>query len=259
MIVIKLWSERIAIMARRQIEYLSWSQISKYLRCPYSWYLYYVEKIWPEEKAQPLCFGIAYHAGVETFLHSQIAGDVFPISLYHMQSKFDYEYALGEDKGPDPGKWLPLGDKLLEALANSIIEKGFVPEEVECEASRGGFRGRLDCIGMLEGKRIIVDWKTAGSPFTQKRVDTDGQLTGYSYLRPDCDGVAFVVAVKESQNIYWYPSTRTPGEVVAFKAMVEDVREKMQTSDKFIPTADPSVCKWCDFASTRYCAGSGDF
>jgi len=243
----------------RDIGPLSWSAINTYNRCPRQWALRYLEKLWPEEKAQPLCFGIAFHAGVEEFLHHTINGEAFPIALYHMKTKFDYEYALGDDKGPDPDKWLPIGDKLLESLAHSIVEKGFVPEEIECKASRDGFRGRLDCIGMLEGRRIIVDWKTSSRPFTQKRINTDGQLTGYSYLRPDCDRVAFVVAVKSSQNIYWYESTRTQKDVIEFKDMIDKVRGEMQTRDKFQGAYTRKACRFCDLVP-RYCSGDlGDF
>lgn len=244
----------------RTIKNLSWSQISAYQRCNLAWYKHYVLKLWPEEKPQPLSFGIAYHAAIETFLKEYYKDNLSKsVAIDNACSRLDYAYTFGRDKGSDPKKWLPIGNTMVRATAAAILAKDFEPLSTEQYIVRDRFSGRIDCLALVNGKRMLIDWKTASKPFTQKRVDEDGQLTGYGYLLPGkWDSMAFVVAIKETSEVHWYETTRTQKQIDEFVKMVADVRIKMECDSKFVGVHKHSICRWCDLFP-YHCAGEGDF
>jgi len=244
----------------RTIKNLSWSQISAYERCNLAWYLHYVKKLWPEEKPQPLAFGIAYHSAIETFLNEYYFREVAKeVAISNACSKLDYAYTFGRDRGADPKKWLPIGNTMVRATIAAILKKDFRPIETEQYVVRNRYSGRIDCRGLVGADRVIVDWKTATNPFTQRKVDTDGQLTGYGYLLPgEWDKMAFVVAIKETSQVHWYETTRTQEQIKEFEKMISDTRLKMECGEKFIGVHDHNICRFCDL-QPYHCRGTGSF
>jgi len=244
----------------RTVRRLSWSQMSAYENCPLAWYKHYILKLWPDEKAQPLSFGIAYHSGAEVFLDEYYNQDIpQEVAINNACSRFDFEYSFGKEKGPNTKKWLPIGNTMLRATAALLLTKDFKLLSLERFVSRKGFLGKVDCQALVDGKRMIIDWKTATYPFTQERVDTDGQLTGYGYLlQGNWDALAFVVAIKETSEVHWYETTRTQRQIDEFVKRIENAREKMEFGEKFIGAHSPNACKWCDLKPYN-CRGVGDF
>lgn len=240
----------------RDITMLSWTQVNLYRRCPLAWAKRYLDKIRPP-KAQPLCFGIAFHTGIEAFLTEWKVSMAEDICIANACSVFDDCYTFGEDRGPNPKRWLPVGNRMIKALCENLIEKRVVPRETEALVKKGGFLGKVDAIVELEnGKRLVVDWKTAGRPYTKARVANDGQLTGYSYLT-DCSDVAFVVVLKSKPHkVLWYPTTRSDAQVRSFLEDVEQVRLELETCEKFLGVHRESICKWCDYNDPQYCRGT---
>ena len=244
----------------RTIKNLSWSQVSCFQKCRRQWFLHYIKKLWPDEKPQPLAFGIAYHSAMETFLNEYYIREVSKeVAISNACSKLDYAYTFGRERGANPKKWLPIGNIMIRSTIASILEKDFRPIELEQYISRNNFSGRIDCLAVVNGERVLIDWKTATNPFTQRKVDTDGQLTGYGYLLPgEWDKMAFVVAIKETSQVHWYETTRTQEQIKEFEKMISDTRLKMECEEKFIGVHDHNICKWCDLFP-YHCAGGGDF
>ena len=244
----------------RTLKNLSWSQISCFQYCRKQWYLYYVRKLWPEEKPQPLSFGIAFHSGIETFLKEYFnQGTSKEAAISNACSRLDYAYTFGREKGPNPKKWLPIGNTMIRATIALILEKGLEPISTEQYVVRNKFSGRIDCIARVGDERIIIDWKTASKPFTQRKVDNDGQLTGYGYLLPgEWDKMAFVVAIKETSEVHWYETTRTQAQIDAFVRMVAATRVKMECDSKFVGVHTHNKCRHCDLFP-YHCSGAGDF
>ena len=244
----------------RTIKNLSWSQIGAFQYCNLGWYKHYILKLWPEEKPQPLSFGIAFHSGIETFLKEYfVDGTSKEAATDNACSKLDYEYTFGRERGSNPKKWLPIGNTMVRSTIALILKKGLKPTSTEQYIVRNRFSGRIDCLGVVNGERILIDWKTASKPFTQRKVDTDGQLTGYGYLLPGkWDKMAFVVAIKETSEVHWYETTRTQEQIDAFVRMVAATRVKMECDNKFVGVHNHNQCKWCDLFPYN-CSGSGDF
>ncbi len=244
----------------RTLKNLSWSQIGAFQYCKLGWYKHYIQKLWPEEKPQPLSFGIAFHAGIETFLKEYFTdGAIAAVATDNACSRLDYAYTFGREKGPNPKKWLPIGNTMVRSTIALILKKGLDPVSTEQYIARNKFSGRVDCLGLVDGERILIDWKTASKPFTQRKVDNDGQLTGYGYLLPGkWDKMAFVVAIKGTSEVHWYETTRTQEQIDAFVRMVAATRMKMEGDNKFVGVHKHNQCKWCDL-QPYHCAGSGDF
>lgn len=244
----------------RTLKNLSWSQIGAFNYCRLGWYKHYILKLWPKEKPQPLSFGIAYHAAIETFLNEYYKKEASRnVAISNACGRLDYAYTFGREKGPNPKKWLPIGNTMVRATIAAILSKDFEPLSTEQYIVRNRYSGRVDCKALVNGKRVIIDWKTASRPFTQERVDKDGQLTGYGYLLPDeWDSMAFVVAIKETSEVYWYETTRTQEQIDAFVRMVAAVRVKMECDNKFVGVHNHNQCRWCDL-QPYHCSGAGDF
>ena len=244
----------------RTLKNLSWSQIGAYNYCRLGWYKHYVLKLWPKEKPQALAFGIAYHSAMETFLKEYYREGISEsAAINNACSRLDYAYTFGRESGPNPEKWLPIGNTMVRATIAAILARDFELLDMEQYVVRNKFSGRIDCLALVDGKKVIIDWKTASKPFTQRKVDTDGQLTGYGYLLPDeWDGMAFVVAIKGTSQVHWYETTRTQDQIDAFVKMVAAVRVKMECDNKFVGVHNHNQCKWCDLFPYN-CSGSGDF
>jgi len=234
-------------------------------RCRRLWHEQYRLNHWPTEKAQPLSFGIAYHTGIEKLMYCW-KEDKQDVYLGNAIAAFEYEYSLGKNKGPTDrlDYWLKIGGTLITNTAKLLRQKGFEPLSIEKKCQRPGFSGRIDCLGKIGDRRILVDWKTAGRQFTQKRVDEDEQLTAYGWMLPgEWDRVAFCVGIKSTCMVYWYESTRTKQQLQEFAEQVKIVRREIEEAEKFPGKHTKRACMaynhkcdmWCD----GHCEGLDSF
>lgn len=245
---------------RRVVTSLSWSQISKYKHCPKLWYEQYVLGHWPEEKPQPLCFGIAFHTGAEFMVN-----DWDRLSMKDALSRFEFEYMLGENKGPNPDKWVPKGKGMLESLKKFLKSRDFKPLEAELYLKRGLLKGKIDCLAEWDGKRTIIDWKTASKPYSTDRVDKDGQLTVYQYLaqKEGVEQVAFCVVSKNTQEVFWYPTQRGQEQIDKMLEEARQIKHRMETKEEFVGKHTYGACmkynRRCDAWTDGHCIGLDDF
>src|SRR5262249_19787158 len=71
--------------------------------------------------------------------------------------------------------------------------------------------GIIDLIADMDGRRTVIDWKTAGQHYGPWSADLSDQLTTYWLAEPQAEQVAFGVLLKtKSPEIQWVVSRRTP-------------------------------------------------
>lgn len=248
----------------RSIGRLSYSQLSCYLSCPRKWYLQYVLKQRLEEKPQALCFGIAFHAGMERLCEGWLKSP--SIALENAITHFEWTYTISKDKGPKPELYNKMGAYLLEAMSNFLSSNKFIPNDtgIERKCTKPKFRGYVDCYCEFNGLRTIIDWKTSSYPYTQEHLDSDLQLTSYGWmLEGKWDQLAFCVVNKRNREIYWYPVTRTDKQLREFELLVNRVYKELETRKEFPGVHNKEQCMaWrrkCDQWELGNCRGLDDF
>lgn len=107
-----------------------------------------------------------------THIHSLIEWYIKSAYLGNLDEDFDF---LPDDK------------HYLRGWKNWADEVGFIPELVEISFASllYGFGGKIDCIGTVEGRRCVIDWKTQKTKTSDLLHEKDGsELKFYPEWRP---------------------------------------------------------------------------
>lgn len=174
-------------------KYRSWSQLSDYEKCPYSYYLKRVEKVWTRPAAW-LPMGTAVHEAGEAWENS---GRTMPLNEAVQVAKDSYVKEMNRylEKTPDPARWSTSGPYkgpedierryglLTEHVANYVRyysqdHPEILPVELTAEDGTKlraielpfvldldgvEVRGFIDKVEEFKGKPRVVDLKTGAS------------------------------------------------------------------------------------------------
>jgi len=176
----------------------SFSQISRYLRCPRSYRYHYLDGWREKDNRVALVFGRCFENALGAFF----LGEDCTATLYKQWGAFrDASFAYR--KGESWDRLLHQGVHLIEMFVRE--ERVRIPcprESLQVKLTRtlaGGneFVSYIDAIGELDGKRCLIDWKTTTSRYSEEPQDLlslDPQLICYSWISgiPDVALVAFV-------------------------------------------------------------------
>ena len=185
----------------REVGSLSYSQMEAYLTCPRLWYERYILGHKYEAYSQALSFGIAFHTGMEKMMQ----GWNDKVCLENAISKFEWEYHFGRNpaSNDDLYSWLTRGQQMLTNMHSLLRSMNFQPVAIEKECVQKNFRGRVDCLAVVNGKQTLIDWKTSSGKFDDKKVNNDEQLTAYGWMLPgEWEGMAFGVVDKKTYEAY---------------------------------------------------------
>ena len=205
---------------------ISHSSINRYLTCPKSYKLHYIEKIRPKALKSALIFGGALDKGLNVLLSHkplQEAKEAFKkawettyynnelINLQKDQrviySKSDIDEDLlkhfnssHENKG-----WYSLllkGYLMLEAYQAEIIPQFSliwdVQKPISLKNSEGDeVMGFVDFKAVFNGKKVLFDNKSSSIKYAPDSPNNSQQLVLYSYVENDCDQIGFVVMNKK--------------------------------------------------------------
>ena len=238
---------------------LSWSQLSKFENCPFDWYMNYVKKAVPFKPNIHFTVGSATHAAIEFALGRWHAAKP---TVPEMVGKY-VDYLKNEVHDPDTIQyWTLCGQNMLGAWYAYAQSHDIQKISVEGKIIKDSFVGIVDCIAEIDGEPFIVDWKTAGKPYTQKQVDTDGQLTAYSWLTGRADArVAYGVLVKGTTKFQFLHAERTDKDREDFLNRLAKARTAMAGYEESgeVPKPTPnSRCNWCALYP-ELCDGEDDF
>src|SRR5207249_10371797 len=77
--------------------------------------------------------------------------------------------------------------------------------------------GIIDLVATLDGKRTLVDFKTASSAYETHEALLSDQLTAYQLAEPDAEQVALCVLVKtKTPRIEWLITRRSSDQLVEY-------------------------------------------
>jgi hypothetical protein len=180
----------------------SYTQISRYLRCPRSYRYHYLDG-WREKETRPaMVFGQCFENALGAFFRQEdSAAALFKEWGAFRDAPFEYK------KGDSWDRVVHQGVHLLETFARDdrvrirSPRKNLQIKVVRTLPGGNDFVAYLDALGELDGKQCLIDWKTTTSRYPddpEGLISLDPQLICYSWITGISD-VAFVVFVRKHQ------------------------------------------------------------
>jgi len=246
-------------------DYISYSAISTYQRCPLKFFFRYVEQLPEESVAASLVFGSAIHACAEYWFNALMAGNPTPdldTLLYVYQES--WQSRDGENVSFNKTDSIDSLGQLAEKMLMAFLESDFaapsghivgVEEELRGDVLPGcpELLARLDLITETEDDVVITDLKTSRSRWSQQQVqDSADQLLLYSELaRELVPGkplkLRFVVVTKgKNPTVDHHFVSVDPQRIARIKKVAQRVWQAVQ-SGHFYPSPSAMNCSSCGF------------
>jgi CRISPR/Cas system-associated exonuclease Cas4 (RecB family) len=228
--------------------HLSHSRVNRYLTCPEQYRLYYLEHLRPKVPPAALVFGQIVHQALAEVLGKK--GD--PLKCFQDSWGMLKEVRLGFSQRDSWDKLKASGEGLLGKFVSeelpklsevAAIERPFTLAITSLDLP---FVGIIDLVGRVDGKRTVVDWKTAGSAPDGYEAQMSDQLTAYKLAEPETEQLALCVLVKTKEpQIEWHCVDRTGDQLAAYLAKVGYVAHEI-AGGRFYKR--PGLwCTWCDY------------
>jgi RecB family exonuclease len=227
---------------------LSHSRINRYLTCPEQYRLHYVENLRPRYPNANLAFGQVVHKALAALFR----GGEDPVKHFTECWATLREIDLSYAKRDSWEKFLASGQALLDLFvretASRLTNITAVEKSFEIVVTRLGqpLVGIVDLVADLDGKKTVVDFKTASSTYKPHEVILADQLTAYALAEPEAVQIAFCVLVKtKTPKVDWYVSARTSDQIAEYIDKAGLVAANI-ASGRFYKRPG-TWCSWCDF------------
>ncbi|MGC3967586.1 MAG: PD-(D/E)XK nuclease family protein [Pirellulales bacterium] len=246
-------------------DYLSYSAITTYQRCPLSYYFKYIVGLPEKTVSSSLVFGSAVHRAVEHHFNELLAGNE-PPTLDALVGEYDRHWneadpqAVQFGKGDDVESLGRLASKMFGAFQTSLLASPAgriigVEEELRGNVVAGcpDVLGRIDLIVEAADALVVTDLKTSRSRWSREQADDSaGQLLLYHELVRN-----FAPRKRVRLQFAVLTKTKEPAvdlhEVAADRRTVDRAKrivEKVWRSidnQVFYPAPSPMQCSGCSF------------
>jgi CRISPR/Cas system-associated exonuclease Cas4 (RecB family) len=228
--------------------HLSYSRIQRYLTCPEQYRLYYVEGLRARVESASLAFGAVVHLALaELFRHG-----LDPVTTFKQEWQALREVELRYSRKETWESLSQKGERLLQKFCCEHVQKIGKVISVEKVFELGlsnldlPFIGIIDLIAEKEGKRTLVEFKTAVADFEDYEIALLDQLTAYQLAEPDVEQVAVCVFVKSKEpRIEWHITQRTPDQAIEYLEKTELIAEQIGRGNFY--KRPGKWCRQCDF------------
>ena len=265
-----------AVQSIRDQLHLSHSQLFTYLNCSLKYKYQYVEARPAERISIALPFGKAIHRAIEHYYKS--LKDGIPVQLgtletilaesIHRSAETGRIPLLFKKETPDINSAIAMGKRMLKAFYEGTVlgDYEIVGVELALSAPLYDVEGNpldMQLIGYIDlllkdkqGNILVVDQKTAKQKKTQSAVDSDLQMTAYSYLlaankyvfpRAEVQCRFDVLRKLKTPKLELYHTTRGPEQRKRFSKLASAVL-KGNNSRVYIPCKS-WLCSDCQYAS----------
>ena len=108
------------------------------------------------------------------------------------------------------------------------------------------FVGVIDLVADLDGKRTVVDFKTANAAYQEHEAILSDQLTAYQLAEPEVEQTALCVLVKTKEpKIEWHMANRSGDDLTEFLVKADIVAHDI-AAGRFYKRPG-KWCSWCDY------------
>jgi putative RecB family exonuclease len=249
-------------------DYLSYSAVSTYQKCPLRYFFQYVADLAPETVSASLLFGGAIHAAIEAHFQAILAGDPL-LSSHELVALYDEAWKAAATapilfgKGETEETLRDLAGHVLRVFTQSAPSDPLgtilgVEEEFRGPVIPGcpDLLGRIDLIVLGDDHLRIVDFKTARTRWNDAKIQEHApHMLLYSQLlqplireygdRPI--HLEWVVLTKtKSVSVDTHVLAPDPRQLARTKAVVRRVWDSIRAGH-FYPSASPMNCSTCPF------------
>lgn len=235
-------------LAAEKTPHLSHSRINRHLTCPEQYRLYYLERLRPKVPPATLVFGQIMHQSLAALLVRKAD----PVRCFQESWQMLKGIPLAFNQRESWEKLKASGEGLLaEFVAKELPKLGEItaverPFTLTVTSLGLPFVGIIDLVAEVNGKRTVVDWKTAGSAPDGHEADISDQLTAYKLAEPQTEQLALCVLVKTKEpQIIWRFVGRTGDQLVRYLAKAGYVSREIAAS-RFYQRFG-MWCAWCDY------------
>jgi len=228
--------------------HFSYTRIQKYLTCPEQYRLYYVERLRAKEESASLVFGAIVHLALAEFFRHGLE----PVATFEKEWQAIREVKLRYSKRHSWGSLSLTGKQLLGKFLQEEARKitKVIAVEQVFEFYLSGldltFVTVLDLVAEVNGKKTLVEFKTAANDFERFEVELMDQATAYHLADPEIEQVGVCILVKTKKpQIRWHFTRRSPEEVIEYLRKVDAVAHAIR-SDIFFRRPG-KWCRQCDF------------
>ena len=249
-------------------DYLSYSAVSTYQRCPLKYYFSYIAGLAPEFVSSSLVFGGAVHSALEHHCRRVLEGAPLP-SIDDLMAAYGQAWR-DEDRAPVRfGKnetiesLRGLARRMLEAFQASEVSKLdgellAVEEEFRGPVIDGcpDLLGRIDLVILTRDEIRIVDFKTSRSSWNESKVQEAAaqQLLYCELIKPIAESypdrqvrVQWTVLTKgKSPTVERHTLLPEHGQIERTKAVVQRVWRAIE-QEHFFPSPSAMSCSTCPF------------
>jgi len=249
----------------------SYTQIAQYLTCPRRYRHRYLDGWREKDTRAPMLFGRSFEQALGAFFRREDAA----VALYrewvaHQDISLEY---------PNGSSWesmLQQGLQLLDRFAQEDRVRIRQPRKnlqvkftrsLPCPNGNGNSRGNefvayVDAIGLLDGTKCLLEWKTASSRYPEEPAGLlalDPQLVCYSWITGIVDVAEVVFVRKRLVEIQYFRTTITDAQRQEFGQLVEDTVHRIESA-QFLPHSGirfpQNACTTCPYIGL--CLGRQD-
>jgi hypothetical protein len=228
--------------------HLSYSRLNRYLLCPEQYRLYYVENLRPKCAAASLVFGKILHQALALLFREQGDPVALFLNIWKEADSYDLSYSQRDSWGKLNSCGQALLDKFVQEETHRLAAIRAVEQFFSLRITTLGLPliGVIDLLADLDGKRTVVDFKTAAASYEEYEVILSDQLTAYQLAEPDAEQAALCVLVKTKEpRIEWHLATRTGEQLIEFLTKAEYVAREIE-ANRFYRRSG-KWCSWCDY------------
>ncbi|MCH7814480.1 MAG: PD-(D/E)XK nuclease family protein [Planctomycetes bacterium] len=249
-------------------DYLSYSSISTYQRCPLKFYFQYVLGLEPEFKSASLVFGGAIHKAIEHHYRKMFEGGAPPsvddlVATYERAWRAEATRPVRFGKNESETTLRGLAHRMLTAFRASPVSKldttilG-IEEELRAPVIPDcpDVLGRIDLIHLDEQYLTILDFKTSRSRWTPAKIE---ESTPQMVLYADLAGPIAQACNDRPIRLQWVVLTKTKSPAIETHSIDLDPRQLARTklvfervwqaikNGAFYPSPSPMACSTCPF------------
>jgi PD-(D/E)XK nuclease superfamily len=216
----------------------SYTQISRYLTCPRGYRHRYLDG-WREKNTRAnMLFGRVFERALAALFLRQDPGAVlFQQWSAHQNSPIEYCQADSWER------MLQQGIQLLERFVQDDRIRIRQPRRnlqvkfMRPVSANNDFVAYVDAIGQLDGKRCLLEWKTASSRYPEEPlglVSLDPQLVCYSWVTGISDVAQVVFVRKRLVEVQYLRTTITEEQRIEFGRLIDNTIGQIE-SGNFLP------------------------
>ena len=216
----------------------SYTQISQYLACPRRYKHRYLDGWKEKDTRAAMLFGRAFENALGAYFRREDAA----AALFREWSAYQHA-SLTYSNGVTWDRMLQQGVQLLDRFAQEDRIRIRQPRRnlqikfTKSVSPTNDFVAYVDAIGMLDGTKCLLEWKTTSSRYPEQPeglLSLDPQLICYSWITGITEVAEVVFVRKRMVEVQYLRTTISTEQQAEFGRLVEDTVARIESA-QFLP------------------------